>query len=63
MADNTQTILYEKKRQQWISDRINTLEREIEDLNTQIAYKNEAVAALIRARTISIDKVRKSYPE
>lgn len=54
---------HEKKRQRFISDRISTLTQEIEDLNTQIADKNEAIASLISARSKSIDKVRKSYSE
>ena len=53
---------HEKKRQRFISDR-STLTQEIEDLNTQIADKNEAIASLISARSKSIDKVRKSYSE
>lgn len=54
---------HEKKRQRFISDRINQLTQEIEDLNTQIADKNEAIASLIKARIKSIDTVRKSYSE
>lgn len=41
----------EKRRQAFISDRINQLIQEIEDLNTQIADKNEAIASLIKARS------------
>jgi len=53
----------ETRRRQHITQRIDALEAEIEELNTQIAEKNKAVAMLIRARTLSIDKVRRSYPE
>ena len=53
----------EEKRQRFISDRINQLTQEIEDLNTQIADKNEAIASLIKARMKSIDIVRKCYHE
>ena len=48
---------------QHIAQRIKTLESEIEELNSQIAQKNRAVAMLIRARTLSMDKVRRSYHE